>query len=52
MPDPLLARAIEICKSNNVRFTNVRQQVFTLMVEHKGAISVNHLLFIVHWNFY
>jgi Fur family transcriptional regulator, zinc uptake regulator len=44
MPDPLLARAIEICKSKNVRFTNVRQQVFTLMVNHKGAISAYELL--------
>ncbi|MEG3755415.1 transcriptional repressor [Psychromonas arctica] len=44
MPHPLLARAIEICKSNNVRFTPVRQQVFTLMAEHQGAISAYELL--------
>jgi Fur family zinc uptake transcriptional regulator len=44
MPDPLLARAIEICKTKNIRFTNVRQQVFTLMVDHQGAISAYELL--------
>jgi len=44
MSHPLLARAIEICKSNNVRFTPVRQQVFTLMAEHQGAISAYELL--------
>ncbi|MBB1273951.1 transcriptional repressor [Psychromonas sp. SR45-3] len=43
-PSPLLARAIDICKTNNVRFTAVRQQVFTLMAEHKGAITAYELL--------
>ena len=44
MSQKLLARAIEICKSKNVRFTPVRQQVFTLMAEHQGAISAYDLL--------
>ncbi|MEL0629192.1 transcriptional repressor [Psychromonas aquatilis] len=44
MSHPLLARAIDICKSNNVRFTPIRQQVFTLMAEHKGAITAYELL--------
>ena len=44
MPHPLLVQAIEICKSNNVRFTAVRQQVFILMVEQKGAITAYELL--------
>ncbi|TEW53196.1 transcriptional repressor [Psychromonas sp. RZ22] len=44
MPHPLLARAIDICKSKKLRFTPVRQQVFTLMAEHKGAISAYDLL--------
>jgi Fur family zinc uptake transcriptional regulator len=44
MSHPLLARAIDICKSKNVRFTPVRQQVFTLMAEQKGAISAYDLL--------
>ena len=44
MHQQLLDRAIEICKSNNARFTAVRQQVFTLMIKHKGAISAYDLL--------
>ena len=44
MPQKLLAHAIDICKKNNVRFTPVRQQVFTLMAEYKGAISAYDLL--------
>jgi len=44
MSQQLLERAIEICKSKNVRFTPVRQQVFTLMAEHQGAISAYDLL--------
>ena len=44
MPQQLLARATDICKTKNIRFTPVRQQVFTLMAEHKGAISAYDLL--------
>lgn len=44
MSQKLLSRAIDICKANNVRFTPVRQQVFTLMADHKGAISAYELL--------
>jgi len=44
MSQQLLARAMDICKSRNVRFTQVRQQVFTLMAEHQGAISAYDLL--------
>jgi len=44
MPHSLLARAIEICQDKNVRFTPVRQQVFTLMAEQNGAISAYELL--------
>lgn len=44
MPDHLLAHAIQICHEKNVRFTAVRQQVFTLMATHRGAISAYELL--------
>jgi len=44
MTQKMLARAIEICTSKNVRFTPARQQVFTLMAEHQGAISAYDLL--------
>jgi len=44
MPNPLLERAIDICKQKKVRFTPIRQRVFLLMAEQKGAISAYDLL--------
>lgn len=44
MPNPLLERAINICKQKKIRFTPIRQRVFLLMAEQKGAVSAYDLL--------
>jgi len=44
MHNPLLERAIDICKQKKIRFTPIRQRVFLLMAEQKGAVSAYDLL--------
>lgn len=44
MPNPLLERAIEICKQKKLRFTPIRQRVFLLMAKQEGAVSAYQLL--------
>jgi len=40
----LLAQAQQVCKKQGARFTKVREQVFLLLAEHKGAIGAYDLL--------
>lgn len=44
MPHQQLAMAVQMCIAKQIRFTPIRQQVFLLMAEHKGAISAYDLL--------
>jgi len=44
MQESLLQRATDICKQKRIRFTPIRQQVFLLMAEQKGAVSAYDLL--------
>lgn len=44
MQESLLQRATDICQQKKIRFTPIRQQVFLLMAEQKGAISAYELL--------
>lgn len=44
MQESLLQRATDICKQKKIRFTPIRQQVFLLMAEQKGAVSAYDLL--------
>lgn len=44
MQSPLLERAIAICQQKKLRFTPIRQRVFLLMAEQKGAVSAYDLL--------
>ncbi|PSJ46557.1 transcriptional regulator Zur [Zobellella endophytica] len=39
-----LERAERLCQQRGVRFTPTRRHVFTLMAEHKGAVSAYDLL--------
>ncbi|MFT6928080.1 MAG: Fur family zinc uptake transcriptional regulator [Psychromonas sp.] len=44
MQETLLQRATDICAQKHIRFTPIRQQVFLLMAEQKGAVSAYDLL--------
>lgn len=44
MQNPLLERAIDICKQKKIRFTPIRQRVFLLMSKQKGAVTAYELL--------
>jgi Fur family zinc uptake transcriptional regulator len=43
-PEILLAQAQQVCKKKSVRFTKVREQVFVLLANNKGAIGAYDLL--------
>jgi Fur family zinc uptake transcriptional regulator len=40
----LLQHAIDICSEKKIRFTAIRQRVFLLMLDQKGAVSAYELL--------
>lgn len=44
MHQALLQRATDICLQKKIRFTVIRQRVFLLILEQKGAVSAYELL--------